>query len=122
MSYEKFKDIYFSPGLSLTYDDLTTDSTASELLKKQAGTSTDLMFDYALSQIKEIEDLCQQRIFNKIFYQELPLIRRSTIYIKNSFSTNHYKEFSEDFIGALKFSASAINGLNDEDVRVKSKD
>ena len=29
LSYEKFKDIYFSPGVSLTYDDLTTDSTAS---------------------------------------------------------------------------------------------
>ena len=47
LSYEKFKDIYFSPGVGLTFDDLTTDSTASELLKKQSGSTTDLMFDYA---------------------------------------------------------------------------
>ena len=43
LSYERFKDIYFAPGLSLTYDDLITDSTASDLLKKQAGTSSDFM-------------------------------------------------------------------------------
>ena len=34
LSYEKFKDIYFSPGLSLEYDDLKTDDTASQLIKK----------------------------------------------------------------------------------------
>ena len=33
VSYERFKDIYFAPGLSLTIDDLTTNETASELLK-----------------------------------------------------------------------------------------
>ena len=33
VSYEKFKDIYFAPGLGLTVDDLTTNETASELLK-----------------------------------------------------------------------------------------
>ena len=49
LSYEKFKDIYLSPGISLLYDDLKTDSSASALLKKQSGTSTDLMFDYSLS-------------------------------------------------------------------------
>ena len=37
LSYERFKDIYFSPGLSLTYDDLTTDSSASTLLKNNLG-------------------------------------------------------------------------------------
>ena len=49
LTYEKFKDIYLSPGISLLYDDLKTDSSASSLLKKQSGTSTDLMFDYSLS-------------------------------------------------------------------------
>ena len=36
LSYERFKDI-FSPGVSLTYDDLTTDNTASQLLKNQGN-------------------------------------------------------------------------------------
>ena len=42
-------------------------------------------------------------------------------HIKNSFTTNHYKEINEDVIGALKFGATAINGLNDEDVRVSQR-
>ena len=37
-SFEQYKDIYASLGLSATYDDLATQSTASNSLKKQAGT------------------------------------------------------------------------------------
>ena len=46
--FEQYRDIYLSPGLSLNYDDLEVQSTASEQLKKQAGTFTDLSFDYAI--------------------------------------------------------------------------
>ena len=31
LSYERFKDIYFAPGVKLTIDDLETDETASSL-------------------------------------------------------------------------------------------
>ncbi len=120
LSYEKFKDIYFSPGIGLTFDDLTTDSTASELLKKQSGSTTDLMFDYALSTDKRDRRFMPTSGYLTSFFQELPLYADQP-HIKNVFSTNHYKEFSEDFIGALKFSASAVNGLNDEDVRVSQR-
>ena len=42
-------------------------------------------------------------------------------HLKNNFSTNHYKEFSEDLIGALKFGVTSINGLGDEDVRLSKR-
>ena len=54
------------------------------------------------------------------FFQELPIYADQP-HIKNSFSTNHYKEFSEDLIGALKFSATAINGIGDEDVKISQR-
>ena len=53
-------------------------------------------------------------------FQELPMYADQP-HIKNSFTTNHYKEINEDVIGALKFGATAINGLNDEDVRVSQR-
>ena len=92
---------------------------ASELLKKQAGTSTDLMFDYSLSTDKRDRRFMPTSGY-LTFYQELPfmLIRP---YLKNNFSTSHYKEFNEDIVGALKFSASAINGLDDDDVRLSKR-
>ncbi len=120
LSYERFKDIYFAPGLSLTYDDLITDSTASDLLKKQAGTSSDFMFDYSFTTDKRDRRFMPTGGYLTSFYQELPLYSDQP-HIKNSFVTNHYKEFSEDLIGALKFGATAINGITDEDVRVSQR-
>ena len=120
LSYERFKDIYFSPGLSLTYDDLTTDSSASTLLKKQSGSSTDLLFDYSLSTDKRDRRFMPTGGYLTSFFQELPIYADQP-HIRNSFSTNHYKEFSEDLIGALKFGASAVNGLGDEDVRISQR-
>ncbi len=120
LTYEKFKDIYFSPGLSLTYDDLTTDSTASQLLKKQSGSSTDIMFDYAFTTDKRDRRFMPTDGYLTSFYQELPIYADQP-HIKNGFSTNHYKELSEDMIGAFKFGITAVNGLNDEDVRVSQR-
>ena len=120
LSYERFKDIYFSPGINFTYDDLTTNSSASELLKKQSGSSTDLMFDYSLSTDKRDRRFMPTSGNLTSFFQALP-IYADQAYIKNGFTTNHYKEFSDDIIGAMKFSASAVNGINDEDVRVSKR-
>ena len=54
------------------------------------------------------------------FFQEFPVYADQP-HLKNSFSTNHYKEFSEDLIGALKFNATSINAISDEDVRVSQR-
>ncbi len=120
LSYERFKDIYFSPGISLTHDDLRTDSSASTLLKNQSGTSTDLMFDYSFATDKRDRRFMPTDGYLTSFFQELPIYANQP-HIKNSFSSSHYKEVSEDVIGAVKFGLTAINGLNDEDVRVSKR-
>ncbi len=120
ISYEKFKDIYLAPGLKFTVDDLNTDETASELLKKQSGSTTDLMFDYSVFTDKRDRSFMPTSGNLTSFYQELPLYAEEA-YVKNSISTSHYKEFSEDMIGALKFTATAINGLNDDDVKISKR-
>ena len=43
---EQFERIYFKPSLSFTSDKLDVQSTASEKLKKQAGTFNELLFGY----------------------------------------------------------------------------
>ncbi len=120
LSYEKFKNIYFSPGLNITHDNLKTDSSASTLLKKQAGTATDFMFDYSLSTDKRDRSFMPTSGYLTSFYQELPLYADQP-YLKNNVSTRHYKELSANVVGALKFSATAINGIADEDVRLSKR-
>ena len=91
----------------MLYDDLKTDSSASSLLKKQSGTSTDLLFDYSLSTDQRDRRLCQPQDTIHPFFQEVPIYSDQP-HIKNGFSTSHYKELNEDIIGALKFRATAV--------------
>ena len=120
VSYEKYKDIFFAPGINLTFDDLNTDETASALLKKQAGSSTDFTFDYQVSTDKRDRTFMPTSGNLTSFYQELPLYADQPA-IKNSFNTSHYKEFNNDLVGALKFSATTISALGEDDVRISQR-
>ena len=120
LTYEKFRNIYLSPGISLLYDDLKTDSSASSLLKKQSGTSTDLLFDYSLSTDQRDRRFMPTAGHYSSFFQEVPIYSDQP-HIKNGFSTSHYKELSEDIIGALKFRATAVNSIGDDDVKLSQR-
>jgi outer membrane protein insertion porin family len=47
-SFEQYRNIYLSPNIIFSYDDLKVNSTASESLKKQKGSFSDLSFDYGV--------------------------------------------------------------------------
>ena len=69
--------------------------------------------------IKEIELLCQQSgSMYTTFNQSLPIYADKS-FITNTFSLSNYKSITEDVIGATKIYLTAINGLNDDDVRLK---
>ena len=120
LTYEKFKDIYLSPGISLLHDDLKTDSSASSLLKKQSGTSTDLLFDYSLATDKRDRRFMPTAGYYSSFFQEIPIYSDQP-HMKNGFSTSHYKELNQDIIGALKFRATAVNAIGDDDVKLSQR-
>ena len=48
-SYEQFENLFFNPELSLTIEDLETNSNASTNLKKQEGKYEDFYFNYGLT-------------------------------------------------------------------------
>ena len=45
-SFEQYKDLFATLGVSFTYDDLTTKDNASDSLKKQSGQFTDITGNY----------------------------------------------------------------------------
>ena len=53
------------------------------------------------------------------FYQSLPLIQDASS-ILNTYSASAWNEFSENAIGALKFQAKSVHGI-DEDVRLTNR-
>jgi outer membrane protein insertion porin family len=118
--FEQYKNIYISPNLSLSHDNLKVSSTSSESLKKQKGTFTDLSLSYGISLDERDRTFAPTSGYVSSFSQALPLYADSP-YIKNNYSFNKYKALTPNAIGAFKFYTSAINGLNDKDVRISKR-
>ena len=54
------------------------------------------------------------------FGQSLPILADKP-YIQNTLSGSFYKSFTNDFVGSTKFYISAVDGLDNEDVRLSKR-
>ena len=118
--FEQYRDIYLSPDLSSTVDDLTVDSSASSQLKKQAGSFNDLTFGYTIKSDKRNRRFMPTDGHITSFRQNLPVISDSQS-ILNSFRYRAYHSFSENLVGAFKIYGAAVNAIGDEDVRLSKR-
>jgi outer membrane protein insertion porin family len=119
-SFEQYKDVFLSPGLSLSYDDLKVDSTASNSLKKQKGTFTDFSFNYGISYDNRDRVYQPTEGYLSSFSQSLPIIADASA-IRNTYQLSLYNSFGQDFIGSFKFYTTAVNSLSNEDVRLSKR-
>lgn len=118
--FEQYKNIYLSPNLSFSYDDLKVEETASSSLKKQKGSFSDFTFDYGITKDNRDRVYGPTDGYILSFDQGIPLYADSP-FLKNTISYNTYHSISPDYIASFKFYASAINGLNDKDVRLNKR-
>jgi len=119
-SFEQFKNIYTSLGLSLSYDDLRTNSNASTSLKNQAGEFIEFSAGYGFSYDQRDRTFMPTDGSILGFKQDLPIYADKP-FIGNTISSSFYHSFNENIISASKFYLSTINGLNDEDVRLSKR-
>jgi outer membrane protein insertion porin family len=119
-SFEQYNDFRVQLGLSAVYDDLRTDNTASDALKKQSGAFNEIAGNYSLTFDK------RNRVFKPTdgsvftFGQTLPFYADKS-FISNFISLNSYKTLNEDVIGSSKFLFTAVNGLGSDDVRLSKR-
>ena len=118
--FEQYDDIYLSPRLTFSHDDLDVESTASSSLKRQAGTFTDLTFSYGLE--RDTRDRTFMPTDGSIigFRQGIPVYADDHSSIFNQLSYSKYHTFSDNLIGAVKFYSAAITALED-DVRISKR-
>ncbi len=120
--FEQYQNLFFSPSLSVSIEDLETGSKASTKLRSQEGDYTDLYFKYGLNY-----DLRNSRFRpssgNKTnFYQELPLLSDGNE-IVNSFRFDQFKKISKnsEMVGKASFFFKAVNSIDSGDVRVSKR-
>ena len=118
--FEQYDDIYLSPNLELSFDDMTVDGSASERLKKQAGTFTDLSLGYGIE--KDTRDRRFMPTSGSIFgfAQKFPLLVEENSSVFNRFTLSKYHSFNENILGAFKFYAAGILAVED-DVRLSKR-
>ena len=120
--FEQYENLFFSPELDLTLEDLSTNSSASRNLKKQEGSYEDFYFNYGLTY--DVRDSRYRASSgNKTsFYQTLPVVSENNE-IANTFVFTQYKTLnkSSEMVGKASLYLKAINSIDGSDVRVSKR-
>ena len=119
--FEQFQNIFLSPELDFLIEDLETSSKASNTLKKQEGSYTDLYFNYSINQDLRDKRFRTESGYQTFFTQELPIISDNSEFA-NAFEISAFKKLStrSDTVGKISFYAKTITGLSD-DVRISKR-
>ncbi len=120
-NYEFLEDLYFKPNFSVTYETLTTASSASTLLKKQEGSYFDTEINYGLIMDKRNQSYQPSDGFLSSFYQTVPLNIDENQTLVNGYELKTFNEYIEDQILTLTFFAKAANSLGDDDVKISDR-
>ena len=120
--FEQYENLFFSPEIDFTQEDLTTNSSASSSFKKQEGSYSDFYFNYGLIYDTRDSSFNPTKGSAFAFNQELPLISTDNE-IKNTIRMSKYKSLnqSENMIGKASLYLSAVNSLDGSDVRISKR-
>ena len=119
--FEQFQNIFLSPELDFLIEDLETSNKASNTIKKQEGSYTDLYFNYSINQDLRDKRFRTEDGYVTTFAQELPIVSDNSE-ISNSFDLTKYKKLSarSDMVAKVSFFGKTISGLSD-DVRISKR-
>jgi outer membrane protein insertion porin family len=119
--FEQYENLFFSPTIKTTLQDLETNSNASSSIKKQEGNYTDFYLNYGL--VYDLRDSGYRPTSGNrtSFYQELPFVSNFNE-INNTFVFTQYKPLNResDMIGKASIYLNAINSL-DDNVRISKR-
>ena len=118
--FEFKQDLFFNPLAIVEFEDLSTNSNASDSLKKQDGNYSNLKLDYNFLYDKRNQSFRPSDGFYSRFNQIIPLISNDYS-LKNIYDFKNYHKLSENMIGSFSFHAQTVNSLEGSDVRVSER-
>ncbi len=120
--FEQYENLFFSPEIDISVEDLKTNSSASNSLKKQEGTYEDFYFNYGLDYDLRNSSFRPSSGNKTSFYQELPIVSGNNE-ISNTFVFTQYKTLNKasEMIGKASIYFEAINSMDNSDVRISKR-
>ena len=120
--FEQFENLYFSPEIDLSFEDLETNDNASTSLKKQEGSYQDIYFNYNLEYDLRNSSNNPTSGYRTDFKQQLPMISNN-YELTNTFVATKYQilNANSDMIGKASLYLKNVNSLNGNDVRVSKR-
>jgi len=120
--FEQYENLFFSPEIDLSLEDLKTNSEASNNLKKQEGTYEDFYFKYGLDYDLRNSAFKPSSGNKSSIYQELPIVSGNNE-ISNTFVFTQYSKLNKatDMVGKASLYLKAINSLDNSDVRISKR-
>ena len=116
--FEQYDDFFFRPTFKTTYEELTTNSSASANLKKQKGTYFTTEIGYVLDYDKRNQKFQTSDGYQSKFIQNIPLISESNTLL-NGYQFDTYHSF-DTMTSSLGLYLRAVTGLSD-DVRISER-
>ncbi len=121
-TYEQYENLFFSPEIDFSLEDLETNTTASSSLKKQEGSYEDFYFNYGLIYDLRNSSYRASSGSKTTFYQNLPIVSGNNE-ISNTLVYTKYKTLSRssDLIGKASLYFKAVNSIDGSDVRISKR-
>tara|TARA_Y100000816_G_scaffold184698_1_gene133906 strand:+ start:55 stop:2283 length:2229 start_codon:yes stop_codon:yes gene_type:complete len=116
--FEQYDDLFFRPTFRTTFEELTTNSSASSSLKKQEGSYFTTEVGYTLDLDKRNQRFQTSDGFQSKFIQRIPIISESNTLL-NGYSFDTYHSYN-DVTASLGLYLRAVTGLSD-DVRISER-
>ncbi len=119
-NYEQFKNIFFSPSIIGSYEDIETNSKASSAKKRQAGDYLDFILDYGITLNKLNQNFNPTDGYKFTFSQELPVYSEDGTLV-NKVNYTKYLETDNDVVYSFSFFTAASNSLSNDDARITKR-
>ncbi len=121
-SFEQYENLFFSPEINVSIEDLETNSTASSNLQKQKGNYEDFYFNYGLNYDLRNSSYKPSSGYKTSFYQKLPMVSSNNEITNTLVFTQHKKLNKEtDMVGKASIYLSTVNSFDDSDVRISKR-
>ena len=119
--YEIFENINFTNGIGINYDKINVSSGASSLITGQEGNYLTTKYFYRLTNDQRNRKYKATSGHLMGFGQDIAIPPSDITYISNNFYGSLYKEFTEDFVGSIKYNLKSINSLNDKSIKLSDR-